>query len=101
MSDQVHKIPDENLRTEEEIKQRIAEIEKQKASLSVLDDYKLLLSLGDSVKMLRKKLESLKPPSDKTPANTESIEDRLLREAKERYEKRREDAGDNWWEMLD
>ena len=36
-----------------------------------------------------------------SPTIKETVEERLLREAKERYEKRSEAAGDNWWERLD
>ena len=101
MNEEYFEIPDEELKTEDEIKQRIAEKQKIMASLFSKGESNKWLNLNDSVKKLKQRLEEIKPSSPPTPRSTETVEERLLREAKERYEKRCEDAGDNWWEMFD
>ncbi|HOV99092.1 MAG TPA: hypothetical protein PK595_05930 [Bacteroidota bacterium] len=101
MNEEYFEIPDEELKTEDEIKQRIAEKQKIMASLFSKGESNKWLNLNDSVKKLKQRLEEIKPSSPPTPRSTETVEERLLREAKERYEKRSEDAGDNWWEMFD
>ena len=101
MNEEYFEIPDEELKTEDEIKQRIAEKQKIMASLFSKGESNKWLNLNDSVKKLKQRLEDMKPSSFQTPRSTETVEERLLREAKERYEKRSEDAGDNWWEMFD
>ncbi|NLF41610.1 MAG: hypothetical protein GX587_02845 [Bacteroidales bacterium] len=94
-------IPDEGLRTEEELRKRIADKQKIMASLSALNDGLEWLDLNDSVKLLKKRLQDMEPKMPESTVKRESVEERLKREAKERWEKRCEDAGDNWWEKFD
>jgi predicted nucleic acid-binding Zn-ribbon protein len=94
-------LPNENLQSEEEIRHRIDEIQKKMKTLSPLNDYNKWLDLNNSLKILQNQLANMKKSLTVSPTIKETVEERLLREAKERYEKRSEAAGDNWWERLD
>jgi hypothetical protein len=107
--------PDDELQTIEEIQERIAARNHMLGQLSRENDYETWLPIFQSLQSLELRLlkQRLKKMVDgigknglaklekNCSNNKEAVEDRLLREAKERYEKRVKEAGDNWWEMWD
>lgn len=89
------------MENEREIQLRIADIQKQMAAIKPLDDYNRWLDLNNTLKDLNRRLGEMKSQPVQTASRAETVEERLLREAKERYERRREDAGNNWWANFD